>query len=366
MPRQDCSPPRSAQPATALRLPAPRRRNYDPSWLVGRARKGHRLQLLRSPDDATWLEIAARCDSATFFHTPHWRDLVLRAFPEYRDATVGVTLDGIRSILPMLESGRSTKGFHRHLVSTFAGCYGGLISEAPIPAGQKPQIYERLLGRRVGSLEMTECPLEKEASMPPGFSERPYSTHLLHLERGWEAVQRGFSRGNRASINRGHRQGVTCRIATDRDGYHDYYEVYLTSLCRWGDRATSRYPRRLFETGADLARDRPDNMRLWLAESQGKVLAGAWVFYWNRHAVYWHGATDEAYSSLRPSNVLHARIIQDACERGCLWYDFNPSGGHEGVARFKRSFGATERPVRVWRYRSASAELLTSVKSFLR
>lgn len=324
------------------------------------------MRVIRSPEDRSWLEIAARSVTATFFHTPHWRDLVLRTYPEYRDATLGAEIDGIGAVLPLLETGRSTKGFHQHLLSTFGGCYGGLITDAPVPAERLPRIYQGLLGQRVGSLEMIESPLGGEARVPAGFTESPYSTHLLPLERGWEAIEGGFSRGNRASINRGKRYGVSCRIAAALDGYRDYHEVYLRSLSRWGKKATSRYPWRLFEAGCELGLSLPDNMRLWLAEAEGRVLAGAWVFYWNRHAVYWHGATDEAYSSHRPANVLHAHVIEDACARGYLWYDFNPSGGHEGVVRFKRSFGAVERPIRVWRYRSASAELLTSVKGLLR
>jgi hypothetical protein len=46
-------------------------------------------------------------------------------------------------------------------------------------------------------------------------------------------------------------------------------------------------------------------------------------------------------------NLLLHDVIRDACERGFRWFDFNPSGGHEGVAAFKRSFGAECRPAPV-------------------
>ena len=58
-------------------------------------------------------------------------------------------------------------------------------------------------------------------------------------------------------------------------------------------------------------------------------------FYHNRHAVYWHGAFVERYFEQRPSNLVHAEAIRDACERGFDWYDFNPSGPAPGVVRFK-------------------------------
>ena len=68
-------------------------------------------------------------------------------------------------------------------------------------------------------------------------------------------------------------------------------------------------------------------------------MAGALCFYQNRHAVYWHGASRTEASELRPANLLHAQIARHAREAGYAVYDLNPSGGHEGVLRFKRSFG---------------------------
>jgi hypothetical protein len=51
---------------------------------------------------------------------------------------------------------------------------------------------------------------------------------------------------------------------------------------------------------------------------------------------------------MRPNIILHSEIIRQCCEQGCRYYDFNPSGGHEGVDRFKALFGAGEWPVSHW------------------
>jgi len=328
---------------------------------------GRTVQVIRDMKDSFWIEVASASAEATFFHTPYWRDLAVGTDPDTADASIGARLeDGTCVVLPLLETGRSARGLMRHLLSTFGGCYGGVISDAPIPPARRARVYAALLTRlRVDSLQVTGNPLESEAGVPDRFEARPYATHLLDLDAGWEAVQRRFSRGNRASINRGKRAGTTTRTAESLDDYRAYYSIYEASLQRWGDRATSRYPWRLFEVGRELALRSPGAMRLWLAEAEGRVLAGAWVFTWNRHAVYWHGATDVASSALRPANVLHADIIRHACEAGMRWYDFNPSGGHEGVARFKSSFGASLHPIQVWTYRSRPAEVLGSVRRLL-
>lgn len=86
---------------------------------------------------------------------------------------------------------------------------------------------------------------------------------------------------------------------------------------------------------------------MWLAELDGQIVAGAWCFYWNRHVVYWHGAALTAIRSVGATDALIDHVIQDACEHGYEIFDFNPSGGHAGVAAFKRHFGASELPTRI-------------------
>jgi lipid II:glycine glycyltransferase (peptidoglycan interpeptide bridge formation enzyme) len=41
--------------------------------------------------------------------------------------------------------------------------------------------------------------------------------------------------------------------------------------------------------------------------------------------------------------LLYAQIIRDAHNQGYRYFDFNPSGGHEGVVHFKESFGAVRK-----------------------
>jgi hypothetical protein len=35
-------------------------------------------------------------------------------------------------------------------------------------------------------------------------------------------------------------------------------------------------------------------------------------------------------------------VIKDACDKKYAYFDLSPSGGHSGVASFKKSFGAHE------------------------
>lgn len=180
-------------------------------------------------------------------------------------------------------------------------------------------------------------------------------TQALRLEQPADAVISRFSRGHRSGISKARRLGVTTRVADTSADVEAYWRAYRASLRRWGRRATSRYPRRLFTNGLRLANEFPDALRLWLAELDGRVVAGAWVFYWNRVAIYWHGAALREGHRTAAVTTLFADVIADAVAQGCAWFDFQPSGGHAGVAEFKRRFGAEPLPFRRARLRGGSS-----------
>ena len=82
-----------------------------------------------------------------------------------------------------------------------------------------------------------------------------------------------------------------------------------------------------------------EKVRLWLAFCDDNVIAGALCFYAKRHVVYWHGAAYSDKFTSHPAQLLMREIIADACARQYWWFDFNPSGGHNGVREFKAKFG---------------------------
>jgi lipid II:glycine glycyltransferase (peptidoglycan interpeptide bridge formation enzyme) len=112
--------------------------------------------------------------------------------------------------------------------------------------------------------------------------------------------------------------------------------MYQDTLQRWGDATLFAYSEDLFFT---IFKDKEDCAQFWLAEIDGKIIAGVLIFYWNNVVSYWHGASLKDYFSYYPNNMLHLEITKDAVKKNYSYYDFGPSGGLEGVIRFKESFG---------------------------
>jgi hypothetical protein len=168
-----------------------------------------------------------------------------------------------------------------------------------------------------------------------------------------------LSRGNRSNVGKAIRSGLIVEPASSDGDYEDYYAAYEDSLRRWGPATTSHYPIELFQAVRLYA---PDAAKLWLVKREGQVLGGALNFYHNRRVIYWHGAFLERAFELRPANLVHVEAMKHACDAGFEWYDLGPSGGHEGVVSFKRTFHPQELQVERGRIMSPAYRRFLSMR----
>jgi hypothetical protein len=312
---------------------------------AGTAGNVNRLDI-RAADRDQWLSIARASPQASFFHTPHWSEIACAAHPDGTDATLMATLpDGQAAVYPVFQR-VSESGWAQRL-STFAGCYGGPIAARALTQAEAEALHRDVAAATPGSLFVTLGPLS-ESVAPRGFSSEEDFTHVVETEgRDFEEVLAGFDRRRRWVYRRGVREGITARCATDSDAAAQYVSLYEETLSRWGEQASSRHPRGLFERMSALAAEEPELIRLWWAELRGEPVTGMWCFYWNRRVVLWHTASRVLEgTSFSPLLSLCAEVIRDAIERGYREVDFNPSGGHGVASDFKRRLGAEQRPVR--------------------
>ncbi len=285
-----------------------------------------------------WWRIARQSSQATFFHSPLWHYLILTTFPEFSDATIsGQLANGFDAVLPLLETRAKMRGLLKNYTSTFAGCYGGIISTNEISLGDRKSFIQPIVDRaQFGQMYISGNPLFAQP-----VADTTDFTQMLNLTSGFDEIWKNYSSSNRSNIRKGIRMGLAVRVATSKDEYERYYKnAYQNSIKRWGSAARRQYTWALFRNGFTLGKVYPKNMKLWIVELNGEVLAGAWVFYWNSHVVCWQATAHRNAFPYRPYNVLHNEIIRDACTSNYQCYDFNPSAGLAGVVRFKQSFGA--------------------------
>ena len=291
-------------------------------------------------DAAMWDELWRTCPYATYFHSREWAELwSAYSCGRVRPAPEQVTFsDGARALLP-LSTEKHSRSFPRQCVSSPAGTYGGWLGGVDLGTAHKALLVKHLVGRR-GDLVWRVNPFEG-FELPQGLPSEHDDTQALSLAEGFPSLMKRSTKGHRSAARQAERAGVTVSPAETREAWSDFAGIYGASVRRWGAQASSTYGSTLFES---LRARAGSNVRLWLAYHEGAPVAGALCLYAPRHVAYWLGAALEEFFPLRPVHLLVYRAVEDACRSDREWFDFNPSGGHEGVAAFKKGFGATRLP----------------------
>jgi len=117
--------------------------------------------------------------------------------------------------------------------------------------------------------------------------------------------------------------------------------VRLVKITAKRDKITphpDRYYRGMFEIIPE------ENLKLYLAEYEGKIIAANIVVFYGKVATYLHGASDNNYRNVMAPYLLQWQAILDAKALGCEKYDFGgvqtteKSDNWSGITRFKMGF----------------------------
>ena len=310
------------------------------------------IKNIRSATASEWDHIWKECDYSTYFHSREWAEIWNRYTKGKMrpDPKLIMFTDGKKAILP-LSYRKTLKGLVKSYISSPAGTFGGWISTDELTVEHGKLLTNYLVDKHK-NLFWRLNPYDRLAARNGIKITENDETHALNLSDDFETIYEkwskgGWKKGNLAPsrtaymVRKARKYGVSVRPATTLDDWREYYQVYEDSLDRWGDRATSHYRWELFN---EIYQRNSPYTRLWLGVYDSRIIVGGLCFYAKRHAVTWHGATLKDYFKLHPMRMLVCEMVKDACDRGYAWFDFNPSGGHEGVKAFKKSFGAQALP----------------------
>lgn len=294
-----------------------------------------KVEKFRIATKKEWDRIWSTCEYSTYFQSREWFEIWHTYYKgEYRPPAYLIKFsDGTTALFPL--SWYSNLNIY---FSSMATTYGGLLSVDRIEtchfvaAVDFVRNYLGTLFVRVnpfwGNFDPTKTTLN--------FTDDETEILCLALEGGQPYTN--WSKGHKSAVSKARREGITVTQATTAQDWLDYFAMYEASLERWGDAVSSRYKWELFRIMRDSG---SSNIKLWLAKYCDESVAGALCFYAQRHVAYWHGAAFEEYFHLRPVQLLLFDIIANAAAAGYHWFDFNPSGGHDGVRSFKKGFGTT-------------------------
>jgi hypothetical protein len=301
------------------------------------------------PSSAEWDHAWLTCQYATFFHGREWAEIWSEFQSEkYSPAPIAFEFrNGTRAVFPLTRE-VILKGVATSYVSSPAGTFGGWLAEKDLDEPEQSAIAN-YLQQEFSSVIWRFNPYTNIGSWVENKEVIVDFTHTLDLCLGFENIFKTWSKGHTSAVNKAKNAGVEIKLAETESDWDRYYEIYLDSIKRWGKEARSFYPRDFFKA---IYKKNSLNIKLWLAWHDGAIIAGALCFYSPKHVVYWHGAALSSQFALRPVNLLMYEAIRNATELGYHWFDFNPSGGLEGVINFKKSFGAKIKSSNVYIFNS--------------
>jgi len=185
-----------------------------------------------------------------------------------------------------------------------------------------------------------------EAVMSPSFIRaeadiQPPDTVILDLTQPMESIIEQMKPKWRYNCRLASKKGVKIRKA-EKSEITVFYELLKETSKR--DRIAIHdfdYYKVLFE----IENDTPE-IRLYLAEHEGDVLAGIVTLFRGTEAVYLYGASSDKKRNLMPAYALQLKAIEDAKNFGCENYDFfgippckDQLHSMSGLYQFKTGFG---------------------------
>jgi lipid II:glycine glycyltransferase (peptidoglycan interpeptide bridge formation enzyme) len=171
------------------------------------------------------------------------------------------------------------------------------------------------------------------------------ATLVLPLDRDPDALLASFEKDTRWSVRQPEKRGVAVYQGTSDEDLGVFYDLYALTGRRAGFiTRTETYYRTVWRTLVDAGL-----ATLWLAEHEGRPVAGAMTWHCGDREVYQYGATNDPGRKVYAAYGLLWRCIVEAHARGARTFDFggipaDPSDASDpmhGPYLFKKGFGGT-------------------------
>ncbi len=170
---------------------------------------------------------------------------------------------------------------------------------------------------------------------------QPRLCYVLRLEGHTpETLAAQYHRTTRYNIHHALRSDITVHLGSQDD---------LPRFCQMMEQVAEKngFEARKAPYFASVLRELQSCARLYLAEEEGNVVAGALMVLMGARAWFMYGCSDTEARKDHPNELLQWRMQCDALEMGCKWFDFRGVEGYPtednpklGLHRYKQGFGA--------------------------
>ncbi len=171
--------------------------------------------------------------------------------------------------------------------------------------------------------------------------------HVVDLRKSPETLLQSFEGSIRRGIRTAEREQVKVQRSQSVEALRSYYGLHCLTRKRHG------LPPQPWHFFYQIYQHILANNAgfVLLAKHQDRIIAGAVYFHFGKAAVYKYGASDFAFQSLRPNNLVMWEAIQWLNRSGFETLNLGRTSlQNEGLRRFKQGWGSTDYPMWYLKY----------------
>ena len=291
-----------------------------------------------------WDENVEECDFCTFFQSRDWHELWAEVYGvEWKANAYKISFDdGCDIVIPVTErSGIFGKTF----LSSPEGTYGGAVyNDKEVTVEHIKKSVDALGGR----VTLRENPFDENLNLENSYNvfTKYDFTQSVGVNRNWGTLKSNLSKEDVVRRKeKAEKKGLVFKKEKlSEDILDSYYKIYQKCRKKWGESASNNYSREAFSKISSI-KNKTD---IWVVRYKDKIICCGPIFKQNKfHAVSWLTLADPDHLDKNPYDFIYYVMIKNYNSEGFSYFDFNPSGGHEGVVKFKEKFDTEKKTSRV-------------------
>jgi len=300
------------------------------------------IETLNPLQTKNWNTLLVQSGEFSIFHSSEWANTLVASYQYNPSYFVIKEKDEIAALIPFMEV-KNIFNRRSGVSLPFSDVCQPLITEKIIPA----KIVEIIIdhAKKLGWKYLDFHGGEKLFGSAIPSTE--YYGHRLQLDHDTDKIFASFSSSNRRSIRKALKSNIEIHENGSLTLLDDFYHLHCITRKR---HKLPAQPHSFFRNIHDhiIAKDLGITS---CAFYKGKPIAAAVYFHIGGSALYKFGASDMQYQNLRANNLLMWQAIKRYCENGYKNFSFGRTDlDHESLCRFKRGWGATEYPIKYFRY----------------
>lgn len=198
--------------------------------------------------------------------------------------------------------------------------------------------------------QLLESDFSKKLFKGLGFIPAPTHLHAqltsqLDISKTEEEIMSGMRKATRYEIKKAEKTGIKVSTSLDTKDLKRFYDLQIETSKRQGFVPFSfKFLSNQFDVFA-----RNNLVLLYKAEFEKKLLAEAFIIFYNKEAVYHYGASADLGRKYPGAYLIQWEAIKEAKRRGMRKYNFwgvSPLGNENhrfaGLSLFKRGFGGED------------------------